>query len=107
MQVFAAYGYAVLMPGIPLTNEIKDMNPMADMMPAIDTALDAAIDTGFVDPNRLALSGQSYGGFTALAVAAQSDRFHAIIAMAGIANFSAAMANSMNMHGSQPAVAPQ
>ena len=84
MEVFAANGYAVLLPSIPLNRAPGE--PMREMMPAILSALDGAIATGFVDPERVALSGQSYGGYTALSVAVQTDRFDAIIAMASVSN---------------------
>lgn len=80
MEVFAAQGYAVLLPSIPLQEPPGE--PMMQIMPAILSSLDAAIETGHVDPDRLAFSGQSYGGYTALAIAAQTDRFQAIVGMA-------------------------
>ena len=93
MEVFVAHGYAVLLPSVPLESLRENAvlsgeagEPMTRIMPAIDSALDAAIETGFVDPNRLALSGQSGGGFLALSVAVQTDRFKGIIAMASYAN---------------------
>lgn len=86
MEVLAARGYAVFLPSIPLGARGEAGEPMSEMMPAILTGLDAAIDSGFVDPNRVALSGHSYGGYTALSVAAQTDRFRAIIASAPASN---------------------
>ena len=84
MEVFAAQGYAVLLPSIPLGKAPGD--PMAQIMPAVLSGVDAAIGTGHVDPDRLAFSSQSYGGYTALSIAAQTDRFQAIIAMASVSN---------------------
>ena len=86
MEVFAAQGYAVLLPSIPLGPEGRAGEPMTRIMPAISSALDSAIETGFVDSTRLALTGQSLGGFGALSVAVQTDRFQAIIAMASLSN---------------------
>lgn len=86
VEVVAAQGYAVLLPSIPLGTRGEPGEPMTEMMPAILSSLDAAIATGFVDPDRLALSGHSYGGYTALSVAAQTDRFHAIVAAAPASN---------------------
>ena len=82
VEVFAAQGYAVLLPSIPLGSG----EPLRHMMPAILSGLDAAIETGFVDPERVAISGQSFGGYAALAVAGQTNRFYAAIAMAPTAN---------------------
>ena len=86
VEVFAAQGYAVLLPSVPLGPLGGSGEPMMRMMPAVLSAVDAAVATGYVDPQRLALSGQSYGGYGALAVATQTDRFNAIIAMAVKAN---------------------
>ena len=59
---------------------------MTDLMPAVFSALDAAIDTGFIDKERVAMSRHSYGGYAALATAIQTERFQAIIAMAATSN---------------------
>ena len=85
-EVYAARGYAVLLPSIPLVERGEAGEPLTRMMPAVLSALDAAIETGFVDSTRLAVSGHSYGGYSALSIAAQTDRFHAIIAAAPSAN---------------------
>lgn len=86
IEVFAAHGYAVLLPSVPLGPTGEPGEPMTRMMPAILSALDGAIVSGHVDPERLALSGHSYGGYGALSVATQTGRFDAIIAMSVIAN---------------------
>lgn len=86
VEIFAAEGYAVLLPSIPLGPRGEAGDPMMKMLPPILSAVDAAIETGHVDPNRLALSGQSFGGYTALSVAVQTNRFNAIIAMASVSN---------------------
>ena len=93
VEVLTAHGYAVLLPSVPLEPPKENAvfggeagEPMTRMMPAILSALDAAIATGHVDAERIALSGQSYGGYGALSVSTQTDRFGAIIAMAVKAN---------------------
>ena len=86
MEVYAGQGYAVLLPSIPYAKDGGPGEPMMQMMPAILSALDGAIKTGFVDSDRMALSGQSFGGYAALSVATQTDRFQAIIAMAPLSN---------------------
>ena len=79
-QIFAARGYAVLSPSIPLNEAPSD--PLSDLMPPLMAAVHSAIDTGFIDHERIAISGHSYGGYTALAAAVQSNRFRAVIASA-------------------------
>lgn len=86
MEVYVSEGYAVLLASIPLGPVGEAGEPMMRMMPAIMSAVDSAVETGFADENRMALVGQSYGGYGALSVAVQTDRFQAIIAMSSISN---------------------
>ena len=86
MEVFAAQGFSVFLPSIPMVGKGEAGEPMTQMMPAIVSGLDAAIKTGFVDQNRLAVVGHSYGGYSALSVAAQTNRFNAIIAASPVSN---------------------
>ena len=86
VQMFTSAGYAVLLPSIPL--DWAPSNPMVDMMPSINAAVDAAIASGIVDEDRLALTGHSFGGYTALAVAVQSNRFDVLIASSSQSNLS-------------------
>lgn len=86
MEVFAAEGYAVLLPSIPYAKDEGPAEPMLRIMAAVDSALDGAIETGFVDPDRMALTGQSFGGYAALSVAVQSDRFQAIVSAMPVSN---------------------
>ena len=87
MSLFTGAGYAVLLPSIPLNPRGKMRgDPMIEMMPSIHGALDAAISTGYIDMDRLALTGHSYGGYTALSVAVQTDKFDAIVASASLSN---------------------
>ena len=49
--------------------------------------VDAAIKKYPIDPNRLGVTGWSYGGFMTMWTVTQTDRFHAAVAGAGIANW--------------------
>lgn len=100
-------GYAVLEPSIPLdtisgASDIQQRsgvdfamtlreNAGEEMGDAITRlvleAVDAALATGTVDPDRIAVYGQSFGGYAATAIAARTDRFAAIIASAGVHDF--------------------
>jgi len=86
MEVFASEGYGVLLPSIPFVRDEGPAEPMSRVMYAINAAVDSAIETGFVDSERLALAGHSFGGYAALSVAVQSDRFQAIISAMLISN---------------------
>ncbi len=84
IPLLAGHGYAVLVPSIPLDSANPD--PADAMTRSIDGAVAAAIATGRVDANRVALWGHSFGGYAALAVATRSNRYRAIIASAADAN---------------------
>ena len=86
MEIFAAKGYAVLLPSIPYAKEGGAADPMPRIMIAIESALDSAIETRFVDADRMALTGHSFGGYATLAVAVQSKRFQVIIAAMAVSN---------------------
>ena len=49
--------------------------------------IDAAIKKYPIDANRLGVTGWSYGGFMTMWTVTQTDRFHAAVAGAGIANW--------------------
>ena len=56
-HVLATRGFAVLAPDAP----IRDGTPMEDLMGTVLPGVNAAIDQGYADPDRLAVMGQSYG----------------------------------------------
>lgn len=108
MSLFTGAGYAVLFPSIPLKPKGEGRgDPMIDMMPSIHGALDAAIASGHVDEDRLALSGHSYGGYSAFSVAVQSDRFDAIIASASISNIASDFGEFSPFNRFQPLHGPK
>ncbi len=87
LELYTGAGYAVLTPSIPLS-PVGEADDLAKRIPAaVESALDAAIETGWVDSERVAVVGHSFGGFTALTLAGQSDRFRAVVSSAGISNF--------------------
>ena len=79
-QVLAGLGYAVLTPSLPRDSADE---PIEGLGPQIEAVIDAAAEVGGFDDERLVLWGHSYGAYGALAAAAQSDRFSAVIAMNG------------------------
>jgi dipeptidyl aminopeptidase/acylaminoacyl peptidase len=82
--LLTAAGYAVLLPSINLP--LDEHEPLAAIAPVVEQAVQAAIDSGLVDPERVAIYGQSYGGYTALGLAARSGRYKAVVASAAVAN---------------------
>lgn len=87
-QVFAAQGYVVLMPSLPLDMEATPLDIPAQLNATANAAIDALIAAGVADPDRLAIMGQSYGGYTTAAILTQTGRFKAAIATAGVYNLS-------------------
>ena len=81
MQLLASRGYVVVCPDIPIDND-----PLQDIGKAVHAAADAVVAEGLVDPERMAVLGHSYGGYTTLSVATQSPRFKAFICRSGIYN---------------------
>ena len=79
-HVFATRGYAVLAPDAP----IRDGMPMEDLMGTVIPGVNAAIDQGYADPDRLAVMGQSYGSYSTLALITQTKRFKAAIITAAV-----------------------
>jgi dipeptidyl aminopeptidase/acylaminoacyl peptidase len=92
-QLLAAQGYAVIYPSLPLgRGDGSDLKQtLADEAVA---AVDALAAEGLVDPRRVGVMGQSFGGYsTAAILAARSDRFRAGIALAGIYDWAYAYGN--------------
>jgi dipeptidyl aminopeptidase/acylaminoacyl peptidase len=56
---------------------------MIDLPKGVLAALDKLIELGIADPDRLAVGGHSYGGYSAFSMVAYTTRFKAAIAAAG------------------------
>lgn len=85
-RALAAHGYAVLTPSLPVPRAAprEPVSGLADRVLAIvDAAARAPATAGAFDPERLAIWGHSYGGYTALAVISQTSRFKAAVAENG------------------------
>ncbi len=85
-QLLAARGYAVLFPSMPLSPEGEPSDPYLDMANGVEPAVDAAIEMGLADADRLGLMGHSYGGYGTYALITRTHRFRAAVALAGIAD---------------------
>jgi dipeptidyl aminopeptidase/acylaminoacyl peptidase len=94
MSVMASIGYFVFFPnprgsygeGEAFTKaNVKDFGhgDLEDIMAGVDAVLREAP----VDPNRLGVTGWSYGGFMTMWTVTQTNRFHAAVAGAGISNW--------------------
>ena len=85
MQMLATRGYAVLQPDVPTGKGTI----MADLMKSVMPAIDRAVALGITDPDRLAVTGQSAGGYATLALVAQTTRFKAAVMNAGFGDLTA------------------
>ncbi len=98
-SVYTSAGYAVLMPDI--VYEVND--PGQSAVWAVMPALDAAIETGVVDPEAVGLHGHSWGGYQTSHLITQTNRFAAAIAGAPLTNmismYSLIYKNSGNGNG--------
>ncbi|WP_157995054.1 alpha/beta hydrolase family protein [Peristeroidobacter soli] len=80
-----SHGYALLNVAAPMV-ATPEGGPLDGVVAAVDRAIDAAVQTGYVDPERLAVVGASGAGFTGVWLAGHSTRFKAIVSINGIAN---------------------
>jgi hypothetical protein len=86
VMLLVARGYAVLLPSLPVGSE---GSRRASLLRDVDAALDAAVATGRVDGDRVALHGHSYGGVNAISLAVGSRRYRGVVAASGASDLGA------------------
>jgi dipeptidyl aminopeptidase/acylaminoacyl peptidase len=86
LMLLAGRGYAVLLPDIPLSPTGVPGDPILDMNNGVDPAVDRAINLGIADPDRLAVMGHSYGGYSTFGLLTQTHRYRAGIGMMGLSD---------------------
>lgn len=86
-RLLTSRGYAVLLASVPIDGDVLPRDPLLGLADTVLSAVDAAIASKYVDNERLAIMGWSFGGFGTVGVIAQTDRFKAAIAIAGIYDF--------------------
>lgn len=84
VQVLATRGYAVLFLDVPLSPQGQGGNPIQDMADAMLPQIYRAAELGYIDVNRLAIMGQSYGGYSTMAMVTQTNIFRAAVALDGV-----------------------
>jgi len=82
--VLVGRGYAVLMASYERPANSRD--PSEGFTEALVAAADAAVATGQIDGDRIALWGHSFGGYASLVAATRTNRFKAIVAANGISD---------------------
>jgi dipeptidyl aminopeptidase/acylaminoacyl peptidase len=87
--MFLTQGYAVLMgASMPVVGDPETMNDtfVDQIVWAAEAAIDAAVEEGVADRNRVGIGGHSYGAFMTANILAHSDLFKAGIANSGAYN---------------------
>lgn len=105
IQLFAAAGYAVIVASVPRPADLH--NPAVGLGDLVVSVLDAVLtQRPELDGNRVALVGHSFGGYSALVTATQTDRFRSIIAAASTSDLSAAWGESSALNRADPRNGP-
>jgi dipeptidyl aminopeptidase/acylaminoacyl peptidase len=88
VQIFATRGYGVLLCDVPLGPQGKGGNPIQEMGDAILGQVYRAAGLGYTDIDRVAIMGQSYGGYSTAAMISQTNLFRGAIALDGLYDLS-------------------
>lgn len=86
LTLLTGHGYAVLRPSMPITPTGIPGDPMLHLNEGVDPAVDKAVDLGIVDPDRLALGGGSYGGYSVFGLLTATHRYRTAIALMGVSD---------------------
>ncbi|MEM1337105.1 MAG: prolyl oligopeptidase family serine peptidase [Bacteroidota bacterium] len=79
LEILAAKGYVILYPSMPLTSSSTYLDLTDGVIPAVNTL----IRDGIADPERLAIMGVSFGGYSTVGLIEQTDIFKTAIALNG------------------------
>jgi dipeptidyl aminopeptidase/acylaminoacyl peptidase len=101
-QLLASHGYVVLLPSMPVRQINGRGEPFLDLLSGVMPALQATIDMGIADPDRLAVIGHSFGGFSVYGIITQTTRFKAAIATAGAADLLSRYGTFTHDSGQEP-----
>ena len=104
-QLFAAHGYAVFLPnyrgsigrGVGYTIANHGDRGGKNFLDILD-GVDALVECGIADPQRLGIGGRSYGGFMSAWAVTQTQRFKAAVVGVGITNWYSLMGMALRSH---------
>ena len=82
--VFTSRGYAVVLCELTLGPNRQAGNPIRDMVDVLLPQVYRAAELGYVDLNRLAITGQSYGGYGTGSIVTRTNIFRAAVPISGI-----------------------
>jgi dipeptidyl aminopeptidase/acylaminoacyl peptidase len=83
-SIFTTRGYAVVMVEIPLVPEGQAQDIRTAIANAVVTQVEQGVELGYINRERLAVTGQSFGGYGVASVLSATDLFKAGVAVAGI-----------------------
>jgi dipeptidyl aminopeptidase/acylaminoacyl peptidase len=88
VKLWVTQGYALIEPDIPIFGDEGRMNDnyTRDVKENLDAVLDAVVDAGYVDRNRMGIGGHSYGAFSTVNAMTLVPYFRAGIAGDGMYN---------------------
>lgn len=82
LSMYASNGYLVFIPDIPYKNGY----PGESAVSAITSGVNSIVARGYVDPKRLAVQGQSWGGYQVAYLVTETNMFRAACAGAPVSN---------------------
>jgi len=82
--VFTSRGYAIVLADLTLGPNNEAGNPMQEMVDVLLAQVYKATELGYVDVERLAVSGQSFGGYGTASIISRTNLFRAAVAVSGI-----------------------
>lgn len=87
-HAFVSQGYAFIQPDIPIYGDAGRMNDnyTRDLKEGLDAVINAVVDSGFVDRDRMGIGGHSYGAFSTVNAMTLMPNFKAGIAGDGMYN---------------------
>lgn len=88
IPLWVTHGYALIEPDAPIMGDTGRMNDnyIQDLTENLDAVVDAAVEAGYVDRNRIGLGGHSYGAFSTVNAMTVVPWFKAGIAGDGMYN---------------------
>jgi len=88
VSLFTTRGYAVLLAELPIGPDGKSGNPIPEMVDTLMPQVYRAAELGYTDIERVAVSGQSYGGYGTTSVISGTNLFRAAVAISGLYDLS-------------------
>jgi dipeptidyl aminopeptidase/acylaminoacyl peptidase len=85
LHILAGHGYAVLIPSMPTSVSLNE-RALTALTIGVLPAVDRVVELGIADTDRVAVMGQSGGGFVTYGLITQTTRFKAAVAISGPAN---------------------